>query len=474
MTLVRPAAVAGSFYPGSAPALRAALADHIARAADGARGSGQSQAAPAPAPKMLVVPHAGYVYSGDVAASAYALLAPLAGRIRRVVLLGPTHRVALRGLALPRAQAFDTPLGRVVIDEAAVAAITSLPQVLQDDRPHAQEHSLEVQLPFLQQVLGAGFGLVPLAVGAATPAQVAEVLERLWGGDETLVVISSDLSHYLPYAQARELDSATLQRILGFASDLHGDEACGATPLNGALQVAQRHGLQPRLLAFCNSGDTAGDKQRVVGYGAIAFMPAAAPTDTVGASATDAGLGPVLLATARAALADALGLAADAAPDHPRLQSPGASFVTLHDARGALRGCIGQLEASRPLGEDVRSNALAAAFRDPRFPPLSAAEWPGLQIEVSVLAPMQPLPATASLASAAALLAPGVDGVLLECRGRRGTFLPQVWSQLPVAADFLRALVLKAGLPAGFWSTEMQLWRYRVSAFEEPGHGRSH
>lgn len=481
MTQIRPAAVAGSFYPGDAQALRAAVAHHLASV------SGQAAGTPTAAPKLLVVPHAGYIYSGDVAASAYALLAPWRDRIHRVVLLGPTHRVAVRGLAAPAALAFDTPLGRVPIDQAALARIADLPQVLQSDRPHALEHSLEVQLPFLQAVLGSDFSLVPLAVGETSPQQVDEVLERLWGGDETLVVISSDLSHYLPYAEARSRDRATVQRILGFAGDLRGDEACGAMPLNGALRTARRHGLQPRLLDLRNSGDTAGDRQRVVGYGAIAFEPAAASTDsatetksdtaaepTADPDRGDAALGQALLTAARASIAEALGLSAPARTDHPRLRQTGASFVTLHDARGDLRGCIGQLEAWRPLGEDVHHNALAAAFGDRRFSPVTAAEYDSLHIEVSVLEPMQALPASASAAEAAGRLRPGVDGVLLEWRGRRGTFLPQVWAQLPSPGAFLQALLQKAGLPLDFWAPDIQLWRYRVTPFEETRHERSH
>jgi hypothetical protein len=342
-----------------------------------------------------------------------------------------------------------------------------------------------VQLPFLQAVLGSGFSLVPLAVGEASPQQVDEVLERLWGGDETLVLISSDLSHYLPYAEARERDRATVQRILGFASDLRGDEACGAMPLNGALRTARRHGLQPRLLDLRNSGDTAGDRQRVVGYGAIAFEATSAPsdaateTDAEAEAATDsdrgaATLGQALLSGARASIAEALGLRAPERTDHPRLRQMGASFVTLHDARGDLRGCIGQLEAWRALGEDVHHNALAAAFGDRRFSPVTAAEYASLHVKVSVLAPMQALPASATALEAAGRLQPGVDGVLLEWRGRRGTFLPQVWAQLPAPADFLRALRQKAGLPPDFWAADLQLWRYQVTPYEEPRDARPH
>lgn len=260
MTKVRSPAVAGMFYPGAPAALQASVDSLLAAAAS---------RCPA-APKALIVPHAGYVYSGSTAAAAYAALAPWAATIRRVVLLGPTHRVAVDGLALPESEAFATPLGTVPVDAEAVAALADLPQVVKSERVHAPEHSLEVHLPFLQRVLGE-FSIVPLAVGRASPAAVAEVLERLWGGPETLIVVSSDLSHYLPYAVANEVDAETCRHILALDTAIHPEQACGAHPVNGLLLAARRRGLTPSLLARCNSGDTAGDRQRVVGYAAIAF-----------------------------------------------------------------------------------------------------------------------------------------------------------------------------------------------------------
>jgi AmmeMemoRadiSam system protein B/AmmeMemoRadiSam system protein A len=483
METIRPAAVAGSFYPGQPQALRQAVARHLARAP-------APRSAASRAPKLLLVPHAGYMYSGDVAARAYALLGPWRERIRRVVLLGPAHRVALRGLAAPLAHAFATPLGTVPIDQAALAGLTDLPQLRFSDAAHSDEHALEVQLPFLQTVLGAGFTLLPLVVGEASPQAVEEVLDRLWGGDETLIVISTDLSHYLPYGEARLRDQHTAQRILAFADDLLGEEACGATPLNGALRAAHHRGLQPRLLDLRNSADTAGgDAGRVVGYGAFAFM---VPPDanvqtqsdgradegagdgaaTPAATASDPALGRALLATARAEIAGALGLPAPPVPAHPLLLEPGVSFVTLHGAQGELRGCVGGLEAQGPLDEDVRRHALAAAFGDQRFAPLTAAQWPGVQLEVSVLGPRQPLPATADPEAAARLLRPGVDGVALAWQGRRSTLLPQVWAELPSPRAFLQALLRKAGLAADFWSPEIRLWRYGVTAYAEPRHER--
>ena len=257
----RPAAVAGLFYPGTAAALARDVRDLLA--------GGQAPALPAP-PKALIVPHAGYIYSGPIAASAYALLTPLRAVVRRVVLLGPVHRVPVRGLALPGVEAFETPLGTVAVDTDLVARLAALPQVTTSRAAHAQEHSLEVQLPFLQQALDQ-FTLLPLAVGDATAEEVAQVLDLLWGGDETLIVISSDLSHYLPYEQARRIDAATCAAIGRLDDQLNHEQACGGTPINGLLRAARRHQLRAHLLDLRNSGDTAGDRGRVVGYAAFAF-----------------------------------------------------------------------------------------------------------------------------------------------------------------------------------------------------------
>lgn len=265
MSSARPAAVAGLFYPAQALALRATVDQLLAQP----RPAEATLTAP---PKALIVPHAGYVYSGPTAALAYAAIRPWAQHIRRVVMLGPVHRVAVRGLALPGVDAFDTPLGRVELDTALCRSLQRLPQVVVAPAAHAAEHALEVQLPFLQRVLGR-FTLVPLAVGDAAPEQVAEVLEHAWGADETLVIISSDLSHYLPYAEAQRRDRDTVDRILSLTAPLSHQQACGGTPINGLLRVARQHHLQPVLLDLCNSGDTAGDRQRVVGYTAMAFVP---------------------------------------------------------------------------------------------------------------------------------------------------------------------------------------------------------
>ena len=266
MGFVRRPAVAGTFYPDDPRDLELAVGNYL-RA--GERLDDQAAAA---APKAVIAPHAGYIYSGPVAASVYARLAPARERIRRVVLMGPAHRVPLRGLAVSGAEAFLTPLGPVPVDGAAVEAIVSLDQVEVLDAAHEGEHSLEVQLPFLQRVLER-FAIVPIVAGRAAPEQVGEVLERLWGGDETLIVISSDLSHYNDYDTARRMDAATSRAIEALRpAEIGPHDACGSAAIGGVLRVAEKRGLGARTIDLRNSGDTAGPRDRVVGYGAYAFQ----------------------------------------------------------------------------------------------------------------------------------------------------------------------------------------------------------
>jgi hypothetical protein len=260
---VRPPAVAGAFYPDDAVLLAGNVDGYLADA----------ERHPELAPRALVAPHAGYLYSGPVAGSAFATLRGAAGRFRRVVLLGPSHYVPFAGLALSSADAFATPLGRVPVDAGAREALAGLSQVLLADAPHEREHSLEVELPFLQRTLGE-FRLVPLAVGEASDEQVAQVLARLTGeGDgETLIVVSTDLSHYHSYDTARRLDQRTSAAIEALRPEAIGDlDACGRVPLRGLLAWARTRGLAATCLDLRNSGDTAGPHERVVGYGAYAF-----------------------------------------------------------------------------------------------------------------------------------------------------------------------------------------------------------
>jgi AmmeMemoRadiSam system protein B len=260
MPKIRPPAVAGKFYPHNQQQLREMVEGYLADAGVASTG---------PRPKAIIAPHAGYIYSGPIAGTAYSYLARANSRVRRVVLLGPAHWVPFRGLAASSAEAFATPLGNVPLDQSARQAILTLPQVCLFDEAHEPEHSLEVHLPFLQVAL-ADFSLVPLVVGAADAAEIAEVLQLLWGGPETVVVISSDLSHYHDYSTARALDQAT-SRAIEQKKALKESQACGGRAINGLLQMARQYGLRPEIADLRSSGDTAGPRDRVVGYGAYLF-----------------------------------------------------------------------------------------------------------------------------------------------------------------------------------------------------------
>ena len=439
----RAAAVAGLFYAGEAQTLGGELQKLFAESPPTDERA---------IPKALIVPHAGYVYSGATAAAAYQRLRGARGQITRVVLLGPAHRGYVRGMAVSSASEFVTPLGAVAVDRAGAHALLALSQVTVDDDAHAPEHALEVQLPFLQTMLDH-FEILPLVVGDASAEEVADVLERVWGSTETLIVVSSDLSHYLPYAEAQAVDRVTADKILHGRSSITHEQACGAMPINGLLLAARRHHLIPELLDLRNSGDTAGARTRVVGYAAFAFN---APAEL---------RGQVLLGVARTAIANDFTEGKPYAPDALWLAEPGASFVTL-TVEGRLRGCMGTLEASRSIKRDVEENAHAAAFRDPRFSPLTREVFSRIKFEVSELSSPAPLTFT-SEADAVRQLRPAIDGVIFECAGRRATFLPQVWAQLTTPQAFMAHLKQKAGFAADFWSAEVRLASYTVTKWCE-------
>jgi len=461
---VRRGAVAGTFYPREPAALGAEVRRLLAAAPAPPTGAAR--------PKALVVPHAGYVYSGPIAASGYAWLRAPGPAVERVILLGPAHTAAHAGLALPEADAFQTPLGVVPLDRPAVERARGLPQVTVSGLAHLREHALEVQLPFLQVLLG-DFALVPFTVGHASPEDVAAVLARLWGGPETLILCSTDLSHYLSYGEACAVDRRTAAQVVARAAHaIRRDQACGCTPLAGLLLEAARRDLAVTLLDLRNSGDTAGDPERVVGYGAFALHERpAAPAPSPGAEAAE---GPeararrarVITGLARAAVASLFGGPPPAVPaGEGWLDERRACFVSLH-REGALRGCVGGLEPRGSLYQEVLSCARAAATRDPRFDPVTPGELEDLELEVSVLSPVTPLPA-ADEAEAVRQLRPGLDGLVLQAAGRGATFIPAVWEQLPAPEDFLRQLRRKAGLPDA-WVPGTRLFRFTAERYREP------
>lgn len=444
---VRPAAVAGLFYPSDPDELRAAVERYMDKGSDETEST---------TPKAVIAPHAGYRYSGPTAGVAYRALAPRSGEVERVVVVGPAHRIRLDGIGLTSARAWETPLGETEIDVAACQDLAEVTRVSYADAAHAPEHSIEVHLPFVRAVFDT-VPVIPLLVGRATADDVARVLGIVWGGDETAVVVSSDLSHYLDDIAARLRDRQTAHAILeGRVADIGPQDACGCLPIGGLLTAALEHQLAPRLLQLSTSADTAGEPSRVVGYGSFALLPP-----------------PTLGETERSWLADlarrAIGYELDHREPYPlddvdvpdTVRSPGASFVTL-ERDGELLGCIGSLEPQRALWRDVVRNALSAAFDDPRFPALTSDALEGVSVEVSILSPLEELEVT-SPEEVAGHLRPGVDGLVLVAEGRRGTFLPDVWDKIPDPQEFVRELVRKAAWKDP-WSDGARAWRYTTDS----------
>jgi AmmeMemoRadiSam system protein B/AmmeMemoRadiSam system protein A len=453
---IRPAAVAGSFYPGTSGELQFQL-DRMLTAAYGYTPPG------AKSPKAIIVPHAGYVYSGQIAASVYARLKPFADRIRRVILIGPAHRVAFQGLAVPSSSAFATPLGLVSIDQDLIRELKVLPYIVEHDEAHRLEHSLETQLPFLQEVLN-DFKLTPIVVGASAAGDLSDLLEQVWGGDETLIVISSDLSHYHDYDAARRIDGETCRQIEALNTGwIVPDQACGARGINALLTVARRHDLRATTLDLKNSGDTAGTRDRVVGYGAWSF------TDNATTEISIDNRNMLLSAALRSIR---FGMAQGRRPTvrlgtfEREIECVRACFITLQKD-GQLRGCIGSLMPHRPLVEDVVWNAFAAAFEDSRFKPVTSKELNELDLSIAILGVPHDFP-VASEADLAAQLRPHVDGLILQQRQKQALFLPHVWEQLPEPMKFIRHLKQKAGIASDEWSDDIQVQRFSTENFGKP------
>ena len=451
---VRPPAVAGTFYAADPAQCAAEVDGHLAAA----------RATTVPAPKVIIAPHAGHRFSGPIAGTIYAGLAARAKTVKRVVLLGPAHRVAFKGLSTTSVDAWATPLGNVPMDWDGLRHALALPGVAVRDAAFAEEHSMEVHLPFLQRCLGH-FTLVPLLVGDADKATVSKVIDSLWGGPETVIVISSDLSHFHDYETARALDGETSQLIeLGAADKLDGKRACGHRAIAGALDQALRRDLRITAIDVRNSGDTFGDKSRVVGYGAYALEYAA--TARLNAAARNS-----LLQAARLSLEFAAAHGRPIKPQYgddvaPGLMAMRASFITV-ELDGKLRGCIGSVIPHNRLLPDVVTNAYKAGFGDPRFQPMTAEEVARADISVSILSHTRAMRFTDE-ADLVRQVRPDEDGLILRDGKHQGLFLPSVWRGLPKAADFVRHLKAKAGLPMDHWSNTLRVFRYTTESFGAP------
>ena len=424
--------------------------------------------------RAIVMPHAGYIYSGWTAAHAARVLS--AGQFSKVILLGPDHRVGFKSAAICDVTAYETPLGKIDLHED-VAKLRLQPDLFQS-WPVFQdkEHSLEVILPFLQRSLDT-FQLVPVMIGQADVPRISRALESIID-NATLLVVSSDLSHFLPYADAVVRDRETIDEIINLKPDKlinRDNRACGKVPLLILTEMARRNDWQPLLLHYANSGDTAGDRSRVVGYAALAFFEERSMENkgNAGMQFTEA-QGQVLVKLARKTILDKLGLD-DAEPASEDLFSAlkddyfglkRGTFVTLK-MKGQLRGCIGNLTSTETVIEGVQRNAINAAFHDPRFAPLAKEELGRTEIEVSILTEPQPL-VYRDWQDLIKKLRVHVDGVIIRKGHASATFLPQVWEQLPRPEEFLAHLCIKAGLSSQAWkNSELQVLTYQVQYFEE-------
>lgn len=479
----REAAVAGLFYPKSPNALLNIIDEYLKAAPD----------LKLTDLRALVSPHAGYIYSGPVAAYGYKQL--MGKDFKTVIILAPSHYAWFRGVSVCMADVYRTPLGDVPISVKvkelakkspfipesparvqrpgwAYESSRSMPD-FQKDTPHTWEHSDEVQVPFLQRVL-KNFELIPLIVGEVDPKEAAETLNPFID-EKTLIIASSDLSHYLPYDSAKAVDSKCIKTICSMdLKKIESEEACGRTPIAILMHLAAIRGWKPQLLDYRNSGDTAGDKRAVVGYASIAFTGNGGKTDSQKKSAEKSNytdeqkrfLLNLARQTVRAASQGKPLPEVDEKSLAPELKEKKACFVTL-TKNGQLRGCIGHIYPTEPLYKAVIENAQAAAIYDTRFEPVRPAEVDQIEIEISILTEPQLL-AYDTVDDLLKKLRPGIDGVILNLDGRRSTFLPQVWEQLPDKVDFLNHLSMKAGMPADAWrKPSTKVFTYQVEKFKE-------
>ena len=463
---IRKPAVAGSFYPDDSESLKNSIKQCLSDA------NNTLPVIPQSLPKALIVPHAGYQYSGITAAKAYCALTPFKQQIKRVVLMGPCHRIGTSKIALTSSQAFETPLGLVPIDQAAQQIIVGLDQVDINDETHQNDHSLEVQLPFLQMILD-NFSILPMIVGNVSANEVAEVIEKFWEDLGTLILISSDLSHNLEYNEAQIADDRTRHLIEELSTQKLGNQqACGSNSINGLVMLARDKELNVKTMDIRNSGDTAGDKSKVVGYGSWIFFEAKHQNKNLGdlsnaskytKEIVDTYGETLLVLAARSILKQfskthSFKLELSTFPSI--LQKKGASFITLKK-NGRLRGCIGTLRATHPLAKDVVYNAHNAAFHDSRFQKLTEEELfnDEISIGISLLSPLVEVTFD-NEKSLEQQLRPKTDGLVLSEGQNRGVFLPAVWDDISDPKSFIAQLKRKAGFQQNYWSNDLKAWRF--------------
>ena len=465
---IREAVWAGRFYPASRSELEQTI-DSLTFQAKQTR----VQIPPHKQLKALILPHAGYIYSGLTAAHASLVLRE--NQFDKVILMGPDHRVGFNNCAISDVDAYETPLGLVRLNNDAVKLRESSDLFQFIPSSDRLEHSLEVILPFLQRYLNK-FELIPIVMGRGDIKRLTAAIDPMLD-QNTLLVVSSDLSHFLPYSEAVDRDRETINMILNLESDKllkSSNRACGIIPILIVLEMAGKYGWEPVLLHYSNSGDTAGGRSQVVGYAAIAFYGDSSMQKHHNHQQINPQLGQALVKLARQTIMERLGLRISgkesdlvaAAVKDEALEARHGTFVTLKVA-GQLRGCIGSLAAEESILDGVKRNAVNAAFHDPRFSPLTVEEIEDVDIEISILTNPQPLEYTNGV-DLISKLRVNVDGVILQKGRASATFLPQVWEQLPRPENFLSHLCVKAGLSANAWeNTRLKISTYQVQYFEE-------
>lgn len=456
----REPAVAGAFYSADRQQLDEDVKHYL----------GLSDTTAVDMPKILIVPHAGYKYSGSVAAKAYSLLKGHSDKIKTVVLVGPAHYVKLNGASIPDYKSFKTPLGEVVINKSLAKKLTEKSSIMTiSNKPHEREHSLEVQLPFLQKVIGK-FNIVPIVYGDVSPEELAAALVPVLQEENTLLVFSADLSHYYSYDHAQEMDEHTSTLISNNDPDVLQEFSCGATGINAALILSKENKLYPETLELKNSGDVTGDKQSVVGYGAWSFTENKSGEKLVGIDKeiksleNFAGLyANELREIVQISLEDAVE-GKQYKPSRKNyseaLFDKGASFVTL-TKNGELRGCIGTIIPREAIALDVAKSTYSAAMSDKRFSKLKKEELAELDFHISLLTSLERV----RFLSEEDLLSKIVeekDGLVMIDGSRQGLFLPSVWRQIPDKREFLQHLKIKTGLSPNYWSNKIQIYRFRV------------
>lgn len=467
MAQYRNPVVAGLFYPSDSRKLSEDVDAYLAT--DIEIGSYQ--------PQILIVPHAGYQYSAVAAAKAYAQLKKHSGNIRNVILVGPSHRVAFEGISAPSADYFKTPLGNIALNREVISEMQAGGNVIISDKAHEAEHSLEVQLPFLQKVLDK-FQIIPLVYGDVAPEVLAQTIQPYIGRKDTVVVVSADLSHYYDYETAQKIDNYTAGLVARNEADIDEHMSCGAIGINAALILAKENHFRPEMLDMINSGDTAGDKSSVVGYGAWSFGKdknsdaASSPLEreTVSLGMFAEKYRRELMKIAQISLEEAVNSHRHTSPSRDEyddaLFDKGAAFVTLSKKDGSLRGCIGTVVPNQSIALDVASNTYAAALEDNRFEPVKPEELKELEISISLLTGFERI-RYADEADLLQKIVAGTDGIIIRDGNRQGIFLPSVWKQLPGKQEFLNNLKVKAGMSPSYWSNKIKVYRFRTVEIKE-------